>query len=30
LPHIITLIAITMIFFAISYAVFMRQEVRST
>jgi len=30
LPHIITLIAITMIFFALSYSVFMRQEVRST
>ena len=30
LPHLISLIAITMVFFAITYAVFMRQEVRST
>jgi ABC-2 type transport system permease protein len=30
LPHLISLIAITMVFFAISYAAFMRQEVRST
>ena len=29
-PHLISLIAITMVFFAITYAVFMRQEVRST
>jgi ABC-2 type transport system permease protein len=29
-PHIITLIAITLVCFAISYAVFMRQEIRST
>jgi ABC-2 type transport system permease protein len=29
-PHIISLIAITFICFAISYAVFMRQEIRST
>jgi len=29
-PHIISLIAITMIFFAASYIVFMRQEIRST
>jgi ABC-2 type transport system permease protein len=29
-PHIISLIAITMFFFAITYVVFMRQEVRST
>jgi len=29
-PHLITLIAITLVFFAITYAVFMRQEVRST
>ena len=30
LPHLITLVAITLVFFAITYAVFMRQEVRST
>ncbi len=30
LPHIVSMIAITLVFFAISYAVFMRQEVRST
>lgn len=30
LPHIISLIAITLVCFAISYAVFMRQEIRST
>ncbi len=30
LPHIITLIAITLVCFAISYAAFMRQEIRST
>jgi len=30
LPHLISLIAITMVLFAITYAVFMRQEVRST
>ena len=30
LPHIISLIAITMVFFAVSYIAFMRQEVRST
>ncbi len=30
LPHIVSLIAITMIFFAASYIVFMRQEIRST
>ncbi len=30
LPHLITLIAITLVCFAISYAVFMRQEIRST
>jgi ABC-2 type transport system permease protein len=30
LPHLISLIAITVVFFAITYAVFMRQEVRST
>ena len=30
LPHIITLIAITFICFGVSYAVFMRQEIRST
>ncbi len=30
LPHIICMIAITLVFFALSYAVFMRQEVRST
>ena len=30
LPHLITLIAITIVCFAISYAVFMRQEIRST
>jgi len=29
-PHIISLIAITMLFFAISYIVFLRQEIRST
>ena len=29
-PHIISLIAITMLFFAASYIVFMRQEIRST
>jgi ABC-2 type transport system permease protein len=29
IPHIISLIAISVIFFAISYAVFMRQEIRS-
>jgi len=29
-PHLISLIAITMVLFAITYAVFMRQEVRST
>lgn len=29
-PHLISLVAITMVFFAITYAVFMRQEVRST
>ena len=29
IPHIISLIAITFIFFGISYAVFMRQEIRS-
>ena len=30
LPHLISLIAITLVCFAISYAVFMRQEIRST
>jgi ABC-2 type transport system permease protein len=30
LPHIITLIAITFICFGVSYAVFMKQEIRST
>ena len=30
LPHLITLIAITLVCFAISYAAFMRQEIRST
>ncbi len=30
LPHLVSLIAVTMIFFALSYAVFMRQEIRST
>ena len=30
LPHLITLIAMTLVCFAISYAVFMRQEIRST
>ncbi len=29
-PHLISLIAITLVFFAVTYAVFMRQEVRST
>ncbi len=29
-PHLISLIAITLVFFAITYAAFMRQEVRST
>ncbi len=29
-PHLISLIAITIVFFAISYAMFMRQEIRST
>ena len=29
-PHLITLVAITLVCFAISYAVFMRQEIRST
>ena len=29
-PHLISLIAITMVLFAISYAAFMRQEIRST
>jgi ABC-type transport system involved in multi-copper enzyme maturation permease subunit len=29
IPHVISLIAITFIFFGISYAVFMRQEIRS-
>jgi len=30
IPHIISLIAITFICFGVSYAVFMRQEIRST
>lgn len=30
LPHIVSMIAITLVFFALTYAVFMRQEVRST
>ncbi len=30
LPHLISLVAITLVFFAITYAAFMRQEVRST
>ena len=30
LPHIISLIAITLLFFAASYIAFMRQEIRST
>ena len=30
LPHLISLVAVTMIFFALAYAVFMRQEIRST
>ncbi|MBI4495916.1 MAG: ABC transporter permease [Deltaproteobacteria bacterium] len=30
LPHLVSLIAITMVFFAVSYVAFMRQEVRST
>lgn len=29
-PHLITLVAITLVCFAISYAIFMRQEIRST
>jgi len=29
-PHLISLIAITLVFFALSYAAFMRQEIRST
>jgi ABC-2 type transport system permease protein len=30
IPHMISLIAITVICFGVSYAVFMRQEIRST